>query len=389
MIYNKKELFMTAEQESLFRQKTVKKTGKYFWAALIYVLLFQVYNISYVLYYTDFRLNSQASKVYMGLYAAMVLLCAGAGASGLLWTSKNEENFSRLLNLYSLFGCALLFWSACLTLYDQRVSNNLSIYMTSAVYVAGLIYIRPKISIPVFILSEAVLLTGLLGMHLNEIKDTYGVCVNSIGLTLVAQFISLHRFSSLRREFLNRLEIEEKNKMILEQSKKLNYIANHDPLTGLWNRNYLNEWKEKFFSGGTAKAAVLILDIDHFKEYNDAFGHVAGDECLKKVADALLELNPLTFRFGGEEFLCLLTQEESRQAGHLASNLCSHIEALGIPSANPGKSLTVSVGYSTGLMTDDLEFRRLLHEADKALYLAKSGGRNQAVEYSPSKPQQS
>ena len=50
MIYNKKELFMTAEQESLFRQKTVKKTGKYFWAALIFVLLFQVYNISYVLY---------------------------------------------------------------------------------------------------------------------------------------------------------------------------------------------------------------------------------------------------------------------------------------------------------------------------------------------------
>ena len=66
-------LRMTAEQEQLFRKKTRKKTGKYFWTALIFVLLFQIYNISYALYYTNFRLASQASKVYMTLYILMLL----------------------------------------------------------------------------------------------------------------------------------------------------------------------------------------------------------------------------------------------------------------------------------------------------------------------------
>ena len=224
----------------------------------------------------------------------------------------------------------------------------------------------------------------LLPLQLTGSRDTYGTCVNSFGVTLVSLFISLYRWSSLRRDFLNQLEIEEKNKMILEQSEKLNYIANHDPLTGLWNRNYLNEWKENFFTRGSGcQAAVFIIDIDYFKDYNDAFGHVAGDQCLKKVASALLELNPALFRFGGEEFLCLLPPEELSRADRLAEDFCRHIEAQQLPSVKLKNYLTVSVGYSTGTMTNDREFRKLLHEADLALYQAKDSGRNQAIKYTP------
>ena len=108
-------------------------------------------------------------------------------------------------------------------------------------------------------------------------------CVNSVGLTLVALFISLYRWASLRKDFLNHLEMEEKNEMITRQSERLNYLANHDPLTGLWNRNYLSEWTDRFFSENSRRQiAVFVIDIDHFKEYNDTFGHVEGDECLKK-----------------------------------------------------------------------------------------------------------
>ena len=377
-------LRMTAEQEQLFRKKTRKKTGKYFWTALIFVLLFQIYNISYALYYTNFRLASQASKVYMTLYILMLLFCVASAGAGLLLASKKEADPSRLLGLYSLFGCALVLWSACITLYDQRVSNNISVYMTSAIYVAGLIYMRPRASVPTFLLCETVLLAVLLPLQLTGSRDTYGTCVNSFGVTLVSLFISLYRWSSLRRDFLNQLEIEEKNKMILEQSEKLNYIANHDPLTGLWNRNYLNEWKENFYARGSGRqAAVFIIDIDYFKDYNDAFGHVAGDQCLKKVASALLELNPALFRFGGEEFLCLLPPEELSRADRLAEDFCRHIEAQQLPSVKLKNYLTVSVGYSTGTMTNDREFRKLLHEADLALYQAKDSGRNQAIKYTP------
>ena len=381
MVNRINDLVMTAEQETLFHKKTREKTGKYFWIANIFVLLFQIYNILYTLYYTGFRLESQASKVYMGLYVSMMLICIAAAVMGALLTYTKKEQYTRLLRLYTAFGCLLLFWSACITLYDQRVSDNISVYMTTAIYVSGLIYIRPRTSVPIFILCETFLVTGVSWLQYGNFRDNYGFYITSIGLTIVALFISLYRWGSLRRDFLNQLEMEQKNRMITEQSEKLNYIANHDALTGLWNRNYLNEWKENFFASSQHQAVVFIIDIDHFKEYNDAFGHVAGDECLKKVAGALQELNGIVFRFGGEEFLCLLTNEETFRAPGLADSLCRHIAKQQIASAKPGEYLTISAGYSAGTMKNDLEFRRLLHEADEALYCAKNNGRNQVVNY--------
>ncbi|MCC2254183.1 GGDEF domain-containing protein [Ruminococcus sp. CLA-AA-H200] len=382
MIFNTKELVMTSEQERLFRKKARAATGKYFWAAVLFVLVFQIYNIGYVLYYTEFRLGTESSRIYMTLYVIMLAGCAAASALGLLWTFSKKDRDWALLILYAAFCCLLLFWSACVTLYDHRVSDNISVYMTSAIYVAGLIYMRPKVSVPVFLICEAGLLAGLLQMDLNGIKDTYGSCVNSVGLTIVAAFISLYRWSSMRRDFLNHLEIEEKNRMITEQSEKLSYMANHDALTGLWNRNYLNEWKENFFkSGKEGQVSVFITDIDYFKQYNDAFGHVKGDECLKKIADALQEIGGIVFRFGGEEFLCIELNKTADQVDSAAERICRYIEAQQIESAVPGRYLSVSVGYSSGVMQNDTEFRMLLHEADKALYEAKRNGRNQAVRF--------
>lgn len=383
MRFNISDTEMTADQEFLFQQKTRERTGKFFWAAVFFVLLFQIYNISYTLYYTHFRLGSRASKIYMCMYVGMLLVCAAAILIGALWTRSKHEKPARLLCLYAVFGFILLLWSSCITLYDQRVSENLSIYMTTSIYLAGLIYMKPKFSIPFFISCEAFLLTGLLWMHLSGIKDTYGVIVNSIGLTIVALYTSLYRWNTMRQDFLNHLEIEQKNRQIMEQSEKLNYVANHDALTGLWNRNYLNEWKENFWSSnGEGQVAVFIVDIDYFKRYNDAFGHVAGDECLKKVASSLEELDGKFFRFGGEEFLCLFDGATKSSAQTLADAICRQIEQLHITTVQPDRDLTVSVGYSVGTMPDDAAFRRLLHEADEALYRAKDCGRNRAVRYS-------
>lgn len=373
---------MTPDQELLFQQQIRKTTGKYFWAAALFVLLFQIYNIAYTLHYTGFQLGSRASRVYMVLYICMLSFCLISLVLGFLWSFVRKSSDLRLLRLYSAFSFFLLLWSVCITLYDQRVSDNISIYITSSMYIAGLIYLRPRISVPIFIFCEAVLMGGFLWMHLEGIKDTYGFCVNSIGLTIVALFISLYRWSSLRRDFLNHQEIQQKSKIITEQNEKLDFIANHDALTGLWNRNYLNQWTAEFFSAKEQKsAAVFILDIDHFKQYNDTFGHMAGDECLRQVARSLNAMDGNVFRFGGEEFLYILPCEDPDQASRLGESLCRRIESLQIPAAKPGAYLTISVGYSMGSMENDAAFQRLLREADDALYHAKSSGRNRSVKY--------
>ena len=318
----------------------------------------------------------------MVLYICMLSFCLISLVLGFLWSFVRKSSDLRLLRLYSAFSFFLLLWSVCITLYDQRVSDNISIYITSSMYIAGLIYLRPRISVPIFIFCEAVLMGGFLLMHLEGIKDTYGFCVNSIGLTIVALFISLYRWSSLRRDFLNHQEIQQKSKIITEQNEKLDFIANHDALTGLWNRNYLNQWTAEFFSAKEQKtAAVFILDIDHFKQYNDTFGHMAGDECLRQVARSLNAMDGNVFRFGGEEFLYILPCEDPDQASRLGESLCRRIESLQIPAAKPGAYLTISVGYSMGSMENDAAFQRLLREADDALYHAKSSGRNRSVKY--------
>lgn len=382
-----KKTVMTEEQEQFFLQTISQKTGKYFWAAAAFVLVFQIYNIFYALYYTGFRLESRSSRIYMCLYLSIALVCIVVMGLGIVWSYGRKVCYSRLLALYMIFGCALLLWSACLTLYDSRISDNLSIYMTSAIYVAGLFYMKPQISLPVYFLSEAVLLLGLLQMHLTGIQDHYGSCVNSIGIMLVGMFISLNRWESLRQEFLDHYEIEQKNREILEQSEKLNYMANHDALTGLWNRNYLKEWTEQFFQSPEEKwAEVFMADIDFFKQYNDVFGHVAGDECLRKIAGAMEEEQEgILFRYGGEEFLYLRIFPgecgEPRNAGKTAEQLRKCVEDLQIKAASPQKKVTVSVGYSQGRMQTEEEFRILLREADEALYSAKNAGRNKTVGY--------
>lgn len=308
-------------------------------------------------------------------------MCIAFSAAGLGITLAKKRS-SVFLGLYTAFGCLLLLWSVCITLYDHRLSNNMSIYITTIIYIAGFFYISPCISIPVFTLCEILFIGGLLWIDANDIRDTYGSCVNSVGLTMVGLFISLYRWSTLRRDFLNHMEIEEKNRMITEQSKKLSYLANHDPLTGLWNRNYLQEWCENFYkSENTHNISVFLADIDFFKQYNDTFGHIAGDECLKKVAQALLESGAAVFRFGGEEFLCLFPHVPENEADKMAIHLCSQVQELQIPSAKPGSVVTISVGFAVASMKNDMEFRDLLHKADEALYQAKNSGRNRAVKY--------
>jgi len=151
--------------------------------------------------------------------------------------------------------------------------------------------------------------------------------------------------------------------------------AQTDPLTGAYNRAGLLEQVERF-AAGTGTAAVLAIDIDHFKRLNDTHGHAAGDEMLRKVrlsAAAALREGDLLGRWGGDEFVLLLPATEAGVALALAKDIQTRFAM-----ASAGMEITLSIGCAVGALRN-ADFLPILKRADEALYASKRLGRNRVT----------
>ncbi len=168
---------------------------------------------------------------------------------------------------------------------------------------------------------------------------------------------------------------------MLERVKKRRESANRDFLTGLYNRRFFfNKGKTLHRNAADNKrdTAVVMIDIDHFKQVNDSFGHEAGDEVLIKIAGILkesFEEIALISRFGGEEFCILVLNSDRTAIYRYLEEFRSSIEKQHISVGTETVNITVSIGASTG--TDSLE--SMIKKADNMLYDAKRGGRNRIV----------
>jgi diguanylate cyclase (GGDEF)-like protein/PAS domain S-box-containing protein len=170
--------------------------------------------------------------------------------------------------------------------------------------------------------------------------------------------------------------------------KQLKLIAYMDGLTGVANRRHFDntldsEWRRAMRSAKLL--SLIIIDIDFFKNYNDLYGHLAGDSCLQKIAhtirDSLRRAGNFVARYGGEEFIVILPETNAEEAYLFAESLREKIENLNIEhkDSRAGKNVTVSLGVSTTVPKKDSEYDDLISLADKALYKAKEGGRNRVV----------
>lgn len=169
------------------------------------------------------------------------------------------------------------------------------------------------------------------------------------------------------------------------QSDLLGRLAMTDGLTGLANRRRFDEYIEQSWSycrRFELPISLLIIDVDFFKLYNDHYGHPQGDECLRSVASVMKDTverpHDLIARYGGEEFACLLPGTDRAGANHLARQINQQVWELGQPHvANPKTDrVTVSIGVACCKPDSLGAFTEMLQAADKALYLAKSAGRN-------------
>lgn len=167
-----------------------------------------------------------------------------------------------------------------------------------------------------------------------------------------------------------------------------NQLAMLDPLTGLGNRRYFNRFLEREFQRSARNRSPISLvevDVDHFKEYNDELGHPAGDECLVKVGEVLRETTrrpgDLAVRLGGDEFALVLSDTDAAGSRNVSEIIRKSISDLRLVY-DGSRRLTVSVGVASMIPHEQQTWESLLEQADKALYRAKSAGRNRVFQAS-------
>ena len=166
---------------------------------------------------------------------------------------------------------------------------------------------------------------------------------------------------------------------LLGQAERLEQLVFEDPLTGLLNRRAILSQLDATVSGARRHGrdlSVLMIDIDHFKSFNDQHGHPVGDQVLVTVAHRLrdrLRAEDWLGRLGGEEFVAVLPDTDPDDAQRVAEDLRSCVEQIRVPTGGQEVSVTVSIGWAT---LDDEDAEALVHRADEALYAAKDAGRN-------------
>lgn len=168
----------------------------------------------------------------------------------------------------------------------------------------------------------------------------------------------------------------------------LEKLVEIDDLTGLSNRRYLAEHLEIEWSAALANGtsfSLIVADIDYFKQFNDTYGHQAGDECLKAVAttlqQSLLRLSDVVIRFGGEEFCVMLPNTRPDDAMSVAERMRQNIQALALKheTSKVDDCVTISCGVASIVPNSDQQAADLIKIADEALYQAKAAGRNCSI----------
>jgi len=199
---------------------------------------------------------------------------------------------------------------------------------------------------------------------------------------------NLRREREERQAYLIGLKQSLAGRDLSRLNQELDDLSKRDPLTGLANRRAHDSWLHEVWKEGLVSelpVGVIMVDIDRFKDYNDFYGHPAGDLCLAAIArclrDFLRGTSDCVARFGGEEFVVLLPGVSEADCADVAERLRLAVEALELPHLGVGSrsTVTISAGVASVVPQKSRQPHSLLAAADEALYCAKRSGRNRVV----------
>ncbi len=202
------------------------------------------------------------------------------------------------------------------------------------------------------------------------------------GVMLIAGQLATSLENALLAESIER-RVAQRVRHLDEDNERLTRLSETDALTGLANRRRLDAELSRMVADAARRGtqvAVAMIDVDHFKLFNDRYGHQAGDECLARIGALLRESardSDLVARYGGEEFALVLPRSDLEAAMHVAERARALLQAQAIAHAGSSHDVvTLSIGVAAMRPRTGDEAARLVHLADEAMYHAKGKGRN-------------
>ena len=309
------------------------------------------------------------------------------------WKNPDESYYRDRMVIYRYY--EPMDWYLCYGIYIDEIKEPIKIMRNrmSAVFVLIVIFS----TLIALIYSRIIIspIKNLINAMKNVNKGDFDITIENNRQDEIGELTNIfskmiHQIKNYMEELkISNLQLSDTNKMLEEKVKErtheLELLSNLDGLTGLYNRRKLDEflktaWQEAIHF--KEPMAVLMMDIDYFKNYNDTYGHPAGDECLRRVAQTIKKMlrkqDDFVARYGGEEFIVILKNTDDVTAKSLANRLRTTIEALNIPnmSSDIADHMTISIGISILKNYDDMDLDVFIKSSDDALYDAKANGRN-------------
>jgi len=339
--------------------------------------------------------NANRARLVMGFALANLLILIGVGIANAgspmmiafegavimpiltatLYLSRFPERY-RLYQFLLAIG-ALLIGLVVNSVVTRATLNGMPYYFSATIawiFIVWLILGLTMRAAALTALAISVVYTwGLINWHITPAETSFEVLMLAV-VNAIGGFCCYQLEYTVRRSF--------------RESRKLSQLAEQDGLTGLYNRRSFDQHLDRLWRQSRreeSQLTLMLIDIDHFKAYNDAYGHQAGDDALKRVA-AIIQLGAqrpldISARYGGEEFALLLFGSYGENAHDMPDRLREDVEALKIPhKASPSSPyLTVSIGAAIILPNAERSQAGALQMADEALYQAKEEGRNRVV----------
>jgi diguanylate cyclase (GGDEF)-like protein len=230
---------------------------------------------------------------------------------------------------------------------------------------------------------SAIIIMYFMNIDVNwSLLNRIYICSSILGLGL-----SYALENQERKNFLNTLLLRLTIRKGEDLTKQLESLSRLDSLTGIANRRHLDEvlideWNRAMRKNQSM--TIMMIDVDHFKLYNDKFGHLSGDSCLRQIAQLFAKMTnrsgDLAARYGGEEFVLVYPAMDISHAKKQATRLLHQMANLALPHPSGG-FVSVSIGVCVSTPTPEVDMIQLLRNADSALYKAKETGRNRYVLY--------